>query len=67
MDTTTTFTLLLLYPRVNGLQYQGSRLGNTTANQGLQALNTVPSSAGTRNAIAAIQVLHCLKYPGLFQ
>ena len=51
MDTTTTFTFLLLYPRVSGLQYQGSRLGNSTANQGLQALSKVSASAGTRTAV----------------
>jgi len=51
MDTTTTFTFRLLYPRVNGIHDQGSRLGNSTANLGLKALSTVPASAGTRTAI----------------
>ena len=51
MDSNTTFTFQLLYIRVNGLQYQGSRLGKSTANQDLQALSKVPASAGTRTAV----------------
>ena len=51
MDTTTTFTFRLIYPRVNGLHYQGSKLGNSTSNLDLQTLSTFPSSAGTRTAI----------------